>query len=62
MINDSKNSIDTEYKNIITQNTQNKWDGAWEILNHDSYSFFKSKHNIGSNVKTMYHFIYNIYP
>lgn len=62
MINDMKSQIIEEYKCIVTQNLKNNWDGTWDILNNDGYEYFKSGHNIGANLKTIYHFNFNIYP
>ena len=62
MINDTKSPIIDEYKKIVTQNPQNKWDEKWETQVYNGLPYYTSRHNIGANPKTIHHFIFNIYP
>ena len=60
MINHTKSSIDEKYKQIITENVTGYIDGSWH--KHDKgFLYFESKHQVNSKIKTLYHFIFNVY-
>lgn len=64
LINDQRKSITTEYQKLIedieTSYEVNSWQ---EVCNSPtSYSYFKSVHQFGEKRKTLFHFIYSVWP
>lgn len=64
LINDKQKSITNEYRKLIEDAETNYEVNSWqEIPNSPTgYSYFKSVHQLGEKRKTLFHFIYSLWP
>jgi hypothetical protein len=61
MVNKNIGTIKDEYEANLKRNEMGYIVDSFETLMIGSFEFYKSKHKISVETKTLYHFIYNIY-
>lgn len=61
MINKNKSSIDSMYIDNLKREETGYIDSSFKVKNLEGFSIYISKHKIHTKIKTIYHFIFNIY-
>ena len=58
-----KKDIAPDYKDLVTQPSMNYVDGSWKVNKFENTDmlYYESKHKFAVKVKTVYHFIFNVY-
>ncbi|WP_431213384.1 hypothetical protein ACQ86N_00075 [Puia sp. P3] len=64
MVNDLKKDILSDYKKNVENSENGYIVGSWQVkkVGHSDYEYYVSQHKRGNKIKTIYHFIYRVYP
>lgn len=64
IVNHTPDDIDAAYRNYITREGTKYIHGSWKKLSFAAtdFTYYSSVHKIGSKTKTLFHFIYHVYP
>ncbi len=63
MINHQKKDINKPYQELIESDSNDYIPGSWKShrVPHSAIPYFESRHQSGTTIKTVYHFIFNAY-
>lgn len=64
IINHKAEEMEATYRSYLTKEGTGYITASWEKIAYGQtdFSYFSSKHKIGTKTKTLYHFIYHLYP